>query len=141
LTKANLHFIPNELRLPHQAATGRGVPPRARQFVHRAVRGETGSPLATFARWRLQMFILGWIVFGLIVGALAKLVMPGRDAGGIIVTMLLGIAGAVLGGFAGRALGLYQEGEAAGFLMSFLGAVVLLALYRMMVGRRTIARP
>ena len=85
------------------------------------------------------MGILGWILFGLIVGALAKLVMPGRDPGGIIVTMLLGIAGAVLGGFVGRALGLYGEGEAAGFLMSFLGAVILLALYRAMVKRRTIS--
>jgi uncharacterized membrane protein YeaQ/YmgE (transglycosylase-associated protein family) len=85
--------------------------------------------------------ILGWILFGLVVGALAKLVMPGRDPGGIIVTMLLGVAGAVLGGFVGRALGLYGEGEAAGFLMSFLGAVVLLVLYRMVVGRRTVARP
>jgi uncharacterized membrane protein YeaQ/YmgE (transglycosylase-associated protein family) len=83
------------------------------------------------------MGILGWILFGLIVGALAKLVMPGRDPGGIIVTMLLGIAGAVLGGFLGRAMGLYGPGEAAGFLMSFLGAVVLLVLYRMMVRRRT----
>ena len=87
------------------------------------------------------MWILGWILFGLIVGALAKLVMPGRDPGGIIVTMLLGIAGAVLGGFLGRAMGLYREGEPAGFLMSFLGAVVLLVIYRFMVGRRTIARP
>jgi uncharacterized membrane protein YeaQ/YmgE (transglycosylase-associated protein family) len=88
------------------------------------------------------MGILGWILFGLIVGALAKLVMPGRDPGGIIVTMLLGIAGAVLGGFVGRALGLYREGEAAGFFMAFLGAIILLALYRMMVGRRsTITRP
>jgi uncharacterized membrane protein YeaQ/YmgE (transglycosylase-associated protein family) len=86
------------------------------------------------------MGILGWILFGLIVGALAKLVMPGRDPGGIIVTMLLGIAGAVLGGFAGRAMGFYGEGEAAGFLMSFLGAVVLLVIYRMFVGRR-VARP
>jgi uncharacterized membrane protein YeaQ/YmgE (transglycosylase-associated protein family) len=82
------------------------------------------------------MGILGWILFGVIVGALAKLVMPGRDPGGIIVTMLLGIAGAVLGGFLGRALGFYGPGEAAGFVMSFLGAVVLLALYRMMIGRR-----
>ena len=86
------------------------------------------------------MEILTWILFGLVIGALAKLVMPGRDPGGIIVTMLLGIAGAVLGGFIGRALGLYGEGEAAGFLMSFLGAVVLLALYRMVIGRRSIAR-
>ena len=87
------------------------------------------------------MGILGWILFGLIVGALAKLVMPGRDPGGIIVTMLLGIAGAVLGGFVGRALGLYGEGQAAGFVMSFLGAVLLLGLYRMMIRRRTIAHP
>jgi uncharacterized membrane protein YeaQ/YmgE (transglycosylase-associated protein family) len=87
------------------------------------------------------MYILGWILFGLIVGAVAKLVMPGRDPGGIIVTMLIGIAGAVLGGFLGRALGFYGEGEAAGFLMSLLGAIALLALYRVMVGRRTIERP
>src|SRR5687767_15753562 len=73
-----------------------------------------------------MMGILGWILFGLIVGALAKLVMPGRDPGGIIVTILLGIAGAVLGGFVGRAMGFYGEGEAAGWIMSFLGAVVLL---------------
>ena len=83
------------------------------------------------------MAILGWILFGLIVGALAKLIMPGRDPGGIIVTMLLGIAGAVLGGFVGRALGFYGEGEAAGFLMSFLGAIILLAIYRMAIRRRT----
>jgi len=87
------------------------------------------------------MSILGWILFGLIVGALAKLVMPGRDPGGIIVTMLLGIAGAVLGGFLGRALGLYHEGEAAGFVMSFIGAVILLAIYRIMVGRGSVAQP
>ena len=84
------------------------------------------------------MGILAWILFGLIVGAVAKLVMPGRDPGGIIVTMLLGIACAVLGGFIGRALGFYSNGQAAGFLMSFLGAVVLLALYRMMIRRRAI---
>ena len=87
------------------------------------------------------MDILGWILFGLVVGVLAKLVMPGRDPGGILVTMLLGIAGAVLGGVIGRTLGFYGEGEAAGFLMSLLGAVVLLALYRMFVRRRYIAGP
>lgn len=86
------------------------------------------------------MSVLVWIVFGLVVGILAKLIMPGRDPGGIIVTLLLGIAGAVLGGFMGRGLGFYREGEAAGFLMSLLGAIVLLALYRMFV-RRRIARP
>jgi len=83
------------------------------------------------------MTVIGWIVFGLIVGALAKLVMPGRDPGGIIVTMLLGIAGSMLGGFIGRAMGVYGPAQAAGFLMSFLGAVILLMLYRMIVRRRT----
>lgn len=87
------------------------------------------------------MTILGWIFFGLVVGALAKLVMPGRDPGGIIVTILLGIAGAVLGGFIGRALGFYAEGEPASWVMAFLGSVLLLFLYRLMVGRRYITRP
>ncbi len=85
------------------------------------------------------MTIVGWILFGLIVGALAKLVMPGKDPGGIIVTMLLGIAGAVLGGFGGRALGLYRAGEPAGWIMAIVGAIVLLAIYRMAT-RRTATR-
>jgi uncharacterized membrane protein YeaQ/YmgE (transglycosylase-associated protein family) len=80
--------------------------------------------------------VIGWIVFGLIVGALAKLLMPGRDPGGFIVTILLGIAGALIGGFLGRAMGWYQEGEPAGFLMSLLGAIVLLAIYRMAIRGR-----
>jgi uncharacterized membrane protein YeaQ/YmgE (transglycosylase-associated protein family) len=80
--------------------------------------------------------VIGWIIFGLIVGAIAKLLMPGRDPGGIIITMALGIAGALLGGFLGRALGWYQENEPAGFLMSLVGAVLLLWIYRMVVGRR-----
>ena len=84
------------------------------------------------------MGILGWIVFGLVVGALAKLVMPGKDPGGIIVTMLLGIVGAVLGGFAGQSMGLYGPGESAGMLMSIVGAIVVLLLYRMLVGRRRV---
>ena len=82
--------------------------------------------------------ILGWILFGLIVGVIAKLLMPGRDPGGIIVTMLLGIVGAVLGGFAGRALGLYGPNDSAGIFMSILGAVVVLMIYRMVVGRRAV---
>lgn len=82
--------------------------------------------------------IVGWIVFGLIVGALAKLVMPGRDPGGIIVTIILGIVGAVVGGWIGQAVGLYGPNQPAGFLMSLLGSVVLLAIYRMIVGRRTV---
>ncbi len=80
--------------------------------------------------------ILGWIVFGLIVGVIAKFVMPGRDPGGIIVTMLLGIVGAVLGGYLGRALGMYGPDETAGVFMSIIGAVVVLFIYRLLVGRR-----
>jgi uncharacterized membrane protein YeaQ/YmgE (transglycosylase-associated protein family) len=79
--------------------------------------------------------VLGWILFGLVVGALAKLVMPGRDPGGIIVTMILGIVGAVLGGYLGRAMGMYQTGQGAGFWMSLVGAIIVLAIYRMVVGR------
>ncbi len=79
--------------------------------------------------------ILGWMVFGLIVGALAKVVMPGKDPGGIIVTMLLGIVGAVVGGYLGRALGLYQADQAAGFIVATLGAILVLAVYRMSVTR------
>ncbi len=82
------------------------------------------------------MGILAWILFGLVVGIIAKLLMPGRDPGGFIVTILLGIAGALLGGFIGRALNLYGPNESAGWIMSILGAIVLLALYRMMVRRR-----
>ena len=82
------------------------------------------------------MGIIGWIVFGLVVGAIAKLLMPGRDPGGIIVTMLLGVVGALLGGFAGRALGLYGPEDSAGWLMSIVGAIVVLLLYRLMVRRR-----
>lgn len=76
------------------------------------------------------MSFLGFIIAGLVIGAIAKFVMPGRDPGGIIVTMLVGIAGAVLAGWAGRALGFYGPQEAAGWIMSVIGAVVLLALYR-----------
>lgn len=83
------------------------------------------------------MEILGWILFGLIVGALAKLVMPGRDPGGIIVTILLGIGGALLGGFIGRATGLMGDNQQAGWIAAFLGAILLLVIYRMIAGRRT----
>jgi uncharacterized membrane protein YeaQ/YmgE (transglycosylase-associated protein family) len=82
------------------------------------------------------MDILWTIIIGLIVGALAKFVMPGKDPGGIIVTILLGIVGAFVGTFLGRALGLYSPGEAAGWIMSLIGAVIVLAIYRMVVGRR-----
>jgi uncharacterized membrane protein YeaQ/YmgE (transglycosylase-associated protein family) len=74
--------------------------------------------------------VLGWILFGLVVGIIAKLLTPGRDPGGFILTMLLGIAGALIGGFVGRALGFYGPNQGAGFLMSVLGAIILLLLYR-----------
>jgi uncharacterized membrane protein YeaQ/YmgE (transglycosylase-associated protein family) len=80
--------------------------------------------------------ILGWIIFGLIVGAIAKLLMPGRDPGGFIVTMLLGIVGAILGGYVGRALGMYGPNDSAGIFMSILGAVVVLFVYRLAAGRK-----
>jgi uncharacterized membrane protein YeaQ/YmgE (transglycosylase-associated protein family) len=82
------------------------------------------------------MGILSWILFGLVVGIIAKLLMPGRDPGGFIVTILLGIAGALLGGFVGRAMGFFGENQGAGWLMSIVGAIILLLLYRMMVRRR-----
>jgi len=81
---------------------------------------------------------LGWIVFGLIVGVIAKLLMPGRDPGGFIVTILLGICGALLGGWVGHVAGWYGPADSAGYLMSILGAILLLALYRMVIGRRTV---
>ena len=82
------------------------------------------------------MGILAWIVFGLVVGILAKLLTPGRDPGGFIITVLLGIAGALLGGFIGRAMGFYAPGQPAGWLMSIAGAIVLLVLYRLVAPRR-----
>jgi uncharacterized membrane protein YeaQ/YmgE (transglycosylase-associated protein family) len=82
------------------------------------------------------MGILGMLLMGLIVGALAKFIMPGKDPGGILLTMLLGIVGSVLGGWLGRALGFYQAGESTGWIMSILGAIVVLAIYRMVAKRR-----
>lgn len=82
--------------------------------------------------------VLGWMLFGLIVGALAKLVMPGRDPGGIIVTMIIGIVGALLGGWIGQAVGWYGPHDSAGFLMSLLGAIILLWIYRLAFARRTV---
>lgn len=84
------------------------------------------------------MGILATLIVGLIVGALAKLFMPGKDPGGIIVTMLLGIAGAFVAGFLGRALGMYRDtASGPGIIASILGAMVLLFVYRMILGRRT----
>ena len=83
------------------------------------------------------MLHLIWVmIIGLIVGTLAKLIMPGRDPGGVITTMLLGIAGSIMGGFLGRALGLYGPHQSAGFVVSTLGAILLLALYRLVLSYR-----
>jgi uncharacterized membrane protein YeaQ/YmgE (transglycosylase-associated protein family) len=77
-----------------------------------------------------MMGILGWIVFGLIVGVIAKFIMPGKDPGGIVVTILLGIAGALVAGFLGQLAGFYAAGDAAGLIMSVIGAILLLFAYR-----------
>jgi uncharacterized membrane protein YeaQ/YmgE (transglycosylase-associated protein family) len=78
-----------------------------------------------------MMSVIGWIVFGLIVGIIAKFLMPGRDPGGFIITTLLGIAGALVGGFLGGLLGLYGQGDPVGYIMAVLGSIVLLLIYRM----------
>ena len=81
------------------------------------------------------MSIIWTLLIGLVVGAIAKLVMPGKDPGGFIITILLGIAGAFLAGFLGRALHWYAAGEPAGFIASVIGAIILLVIYRMIKGR------
>lgn len=83
------------------------------------------------------MTIIGWLLFGLIVGAIAKLLMPGRDPGGWIITILLGIAGAFVGGFLGSMF-FGAAGTTAGWIGSIIGALLLLFIYRLIVGRRTV---
>lgn len=75
------------------------------------------------------------VVIGVVIGAIAKLIMPGKDPGGIIVTALLGIAGSVVATWLGQVIGLYGPGQAAGFIMSVVGAILLLAIYRFFKGR------
>jgi uncharacterized membrane protein YeaQ/YmgE (transglycosylase-associated protein family) len=82
------------------------------------------------------MHILVTLIVGLIVGALAKLIMPGKDPGGIIITILLGIAGSFIAGLLGHALGWYKVGDGPGIIASVIGAVILLAIYRAVIGRR-----
>jgi len=83
------------------------------------------------------MGFLWTLIIGLVVGAIAKLLMPGKDPGGVIVTMLVGVAGALLAGFLGRALGWYQNpGEGPGIIASIIGAMLLLFIYRLFIGRR-----
>lgn len=83
------------------------------------------------------MGIIGTLIIGLLAGILAKFLMPGRDPGGFIITTLLGIAGAFLATYLGQAIGWYRAGEGAGFIGAVVGAVLLLVLYRMVIGRRT----
>jgi Predicted membrane protein len=83
------------------------------------------------------MNIIGWLVFGLVVGAIAKFLMPGRDPGGWIVTILLGIAGSFVGGFLATAIG-HSSSQTAGWIGSIIGAMVLLFLYRLIIGRRRV---
>ncbi len=80
--------------------------------------------------------IIWTLIIGLIVGGIAKLLMPGRDPGGCIITILLGIAGAFIAGYLGRLLGWYQPGQTAGFIASVIGAMILLLIYRMISGKR-----
>jgi len=83
------------------------------------------------------MLSLIWTaIIGLIIGAVAKLIMPGKDPGGWIVTLLLGLAGSFIAGYLGRLVGWYKEGQSAGFIMSVLGAVLLLYLYRLFVAKK-----
>lgn len=84
------------------------------------------------------MGILLTIIIGFLAGVVAKLLMPGRDPGGFIVTTLLGIAGAFVATFLGEAIGWYRAGEGAGFIGAIVGAVIILALYRMIAGRRSV---
>jgi len=83
------------------------------------------------------MLSLIWTaIIGLIIGAVAKLIMPGKDPGGWIVTLLLGLAGSFIAGYLGRLVGWYKEGQSAGFIMSVLGAVLLLYLYRLFIAKK-----
>jgi uncharacterized membrane protein YeaQ/YmgE (transglycosylase-associated protein family) len=82
-----------------------------------------------------MLSILWEAIIGLIIGAVAKFIMPGKDPGGIFITMLIGVAGSLLATFLGSHLGLYREGQSAGFILSVLGAILLLAIYRMFKGK------
>ncbi len=83
------------------------------------------------------MNILWTLIVGLVVGAIAKLLMPGRDPGGFIITMLIGVAGAFVAGFIGKTLGLYNQGQAPGIIASIIGAMLLLGVYRVVRRRPT----
>jgi uncharacterized membrane protein YeaQ/YmgE (transglycosylase-associated protein family) len=80
--------------------------------------------------------IIAWIIIGGLAGAIAKLLMPGKDPGGCIITILLGIAGALVAGWIGHAVGWYRTDEGAGFLAAIVGAFILLLIYRLVARRR-----
>ena len=82
------------------------------------------------------MSLIWTLIIGVVVGAIAKLLMPGKDPGGFWITMVLGVAGAFVGTFLGRSLGLYGADQSAGFIASIVGAVVLLAIYRLFTRRK-----
>jgi uncharacterized membrane protein YeaQ/YmgE (transglycosylase-associated protein family) len=85
------------------------------------------------------MAVLGWIVFGLIVGIVAKLVMPGKDPGGFLATVAIGMIGAVIGGFLGRLVGMYGDHDPVGFIMAVLGAILFLWLYRIITRHSSVS--
>lgn len=82
------------------------------------------------------MHILWMLLIGLVIGALAKAIMPGKDPGGILITIVIGVAGSLIAGFLGRSFGWYAIGEPAGFIASIVGSLILLAGYRMVIGRK-----
>ena len=84
------------------------------------------------------MHILWMLIIGLVIGALAKAIMPGKDPGGILITMLIGVAGSLIAGFLGRSLGWYEYNESAGIIASIIGSLILLAGYRAVIGRRAV---
>jgi uncharacterized membrane protein YeaQ/YmgE (transglycosylase-associated protein family) len=85
------------------------------------------------------MTVLGWIIFGLIVGIVGKFLMPGKDPGGFLATVAIGIVGALIGGFLGRLLGMYGQDDPVGFVMAVIGAVLFLWLYRVITRRANVS--
>lgn len=83
------------------------------------------------------MHIFAFLLFGLVVGALARFIVPGREPGGWLISMMLGVGGAIVGGYFGRVVGLYQEGEPAGFIVSLLASISLVTVYQAFMMRRT----
>jgi len=83
------------------------------------------------------MSIIWTIIIGLVVGIVAKFLMPGRDPGGFVITAVIGIVGSIIATYLGQALGFYRPGQSAGFIAAVLGSIILLFLYRMVIGRKS----